>query len=259
MRSLFRWNPHDADPPEDLVVYRGPRLDTNPRVVLWAHGTGGWGPNLHFPHQAHLWGRFLAAGQGRYVIVATGMGGVATYGNDASRASIDDTLTWIDVQGWNAERVGLAGESMGAATTVSWASVNAAKVTGICFVDGAVFPSKWYDSGIPGYQTAQQVQDELNAAYGGNWLANEAERCPKLLADTSSALRAIPLRHYLAGDGSEGNGIKVIPDEDAATFDTSWGANAELIQPSLVSDHSSVHSHVDPVDLLAWFDNLNWS
>lgn len=248
---------------EDVTVSDARATTTTPRGVIWLHGSGGTSLSWLNTHDRRLWLPFLELAGGRYRIVAPRAGDIATgqgsYGNSNAVTAIGQCVTWAQGAGLIASgKVALAGHSMGMVNGVNWAARNASSVAGQVYIDGGCYLSDWYDNGIPGYQTALEAQTELNGAYGGNWLADEANRCPKLLADSTAALRAIPLVHYLAGDGSAGDGLKVIPDDDAATFDTSYGANCTTTTPNAAADHDQVHDYIPPAEVLAFLDGLTW-
>lgn len=237
------------------------RTTTTPRGILWCHGTGGTAANwTSYANEYQLWGQVLEKAGGRYVLVAGNFGGAATYGNDTSLSAVGSCITWAQSIGAIASgKVALAGHSMGLMTAANYAYRHATAVAGIAMVDGACYPSDWFDNGIPGYQTAGFVQSELNNAYGGDWASNKTTRCPKLLADGSATLRGIPLAFWRAGDASAGDGIKVIPDASVAAFIASYGANAHSYQPNTTSDHETVHRYIPPQDVIAFLDSLTWT
>lgn len=247
-------------PSETTTTLATTRRVGTPRGVFWLHGSTASGFQVLQPEERTLWQRVIEAGNGRYVLIGPDAGGGAAYGNDDAMTALSAAVTWAQSAGvCTSGKVALVGHSMGLMTAVNWAYRNATSIAGMCLIDGACYPSDWYDNGIPAYQTAAEVKAYLDGAYPGTWATSKSTRCPKLLADGSSTLRAMKFLHYTAGDGSAGDGIKVIPDASSAAFGTSWGANCTTIKPNLYSTHGSVHLWVPPEDVIAFFDGLVWA
>ena len=81
---------------------------------------------------------------------------------------------------------------------------------------------------------------------------------PRLPDGASADLRAIPLLHYLAGDGSAGDGIKVIPEADADLFEAAYGSNCTTIRPSATCDHGQIPRWVPAADVAGFLAGLTW-
>lgn len=253
----FNWNWYQ--PGDSAALSRMRRHSTAaPLGLVWCHGSGATSLHWTGPDDIVLYPEILARGD--WALVAGDFAGGGTYGNQAACDAVSTAVAWARSNGiiHPTAKVALLGHSMGACTMVNWAARNPGEVAGMVMLDGGINPSHWAVDGIPGYVSASFVLGELDAAYGGNWAANESTRCPRLVAAANSSLRAIPLLHYLAGDGSAGDGLKVVPEADADAFEAAYGANCTTIRPSATCDHGQIPRWVPPGDVAEFLAGLSW-
>lgn len=254
----FAWNWYQAG--DSASVSRMRRHGTSaPLGLVWCHGSGATSLHWTGPDDITLYPEVLARGD--WALVAGDFGGAGTYGNDAAMNAVTAAIGWARSTGiiHATAKVALLGHSMGGMTMINWAARNPSSVAGMVMLDGGINPSGWAVNGIPGYVSASFVLGELDAAYApSDWASNEATRCPRLVAAANADLRAIPLLHYLAGDGSAGNGIKVVPEADADLFAGAYGANCTTIRPSATCDHGQLPRWVPAADVAAFLAGLAW-
>ena len=254
----FAWNAYRSG---DSASWSRPRSATSaPRGLIWCHGSGATSLHWTVADDLAFYAEVLGRGCGQWALVAGDFGGMGTYGNQSAVDAVAECIAWAQGAGIIAAgKVALLGHSMGGCTMVNFAARNPSSVAGMVMLDGGVNLSGWAEDGIPGYQTAEFVRGELDDAYApSDWASNEATRCPRLVAAANADLRAIPLLHYLAGDGSAGDGIKVVPEADADLFEDAYGPNCTTIRPSATCDHGQIPRWVPAADVAGFLAGLTW-
>lgn len=173
-----------------LSIRRGTKLDGTVRGLIYAHGASHTSAMDATATHRFILDAFADAG---YVALITEMGGLLTFGNDASRDAFLDSVTYVRARGASTDPLVLAAGSMGAMPALYWASTHLSDVAAIALIIPAVDVKDIYDNDRGG------LASDIDTAWGGAaaWAAAEPTRNP---INYAASLSSIPIGIWYSSD-----------------------------------------------------------
>ncbi|HEU5395083.1 MAG TPA: hypothetical protein VFV36_09790 [Candidatus Methylomirabilis sp.] len=228
------------------VVITAPGADTeNTELAVVAHGTAA--DASFFLNPGNYTDLEAVAARG-ITVVAADLGNPLLpdgWGNDTSIARLTEVISWAgSFLGCTTTRVGLIGDSAGAATVLGWAWRNPSQV-GAVSVRGAVTDIQQL------YAINSLVETLVNNAYGGAaaWTAARATHDPILNTASLVTLKDRIRVYYSDGD------TLVVPASQVTPFTTAVGCRAVPVGGAGV-DHGAVVANLQGRDQAQWIAGL---
>lgn len=181
---------YSASLPNDAFYLASRKGAKKDKAIIALHGAGNVAASTWLPYHNQNFAGCLTNLFGThtdYGFLAIDDAGAQTWGDDAAMGRIDDALTFLTSQGYNASKVGLVGWSMGGINALNWIKRNPSKVACACLFAPLV-----------DLDYAHTTIDPVNvdAAYGGNYAANAPGH---KVADERATFRNIcPIQIYHA-------------------------------------------------------------
>lgn len=231
--------------PAEIHYLIRPGRGWNRRIILWHHGAGGETLAIVTGNAARLNSialvrRLVSAG---YSLMSCDFGGANTFGNDTAMSRITDAVTYAGTLGYDTDKVGLWGESMGHMNVYNWAHRNPTKVAAIIGMIPLCDAQAVYDGDIGG------LASDMDAAYGGNWAGNASTRDPKQILGIVSGLN---WRIYYASDDP------LVPAADAVALAAALGKSSQAFNMGPGGHDDDPVATVDPASFVGFFEAGAW-
>lgn len=163
------------------------------RPCLWFGGAGSTNPGYFMFTVQPDGGKYVAPVLAGVPVVASGLAGGYTFGNDAMRTAVGQARTFWTSQGWDLSKVAIVATSMGAMAAAYYATQWASTVASI------TLQVPLLDLVAAAARNAQGLQSAAWAAYGGQ-TGFDANAPGRSMNDVLASLPKVPTRLYYSAD-----------------------------------------------------------